>query len=186
LNRHYLQLCHKNIAYETLFLIALAAAALLVDVRLFVTPNSQAPGLATGSGTMADSAYAVPVYRGWPEKPYTVIGSIQFADPNALGTMGYRTCGKAGREQERGRSDHALWRRSWGGRNRRCSSDENVFSMRQVAALVIKWTPEVKSHPKRQPSSVWHPSSRQSTRSIGSGTGSFVGRRVDQKPGPAT
>ena len=31
-------------------------------------------------GVMADHAYAVPVYHGWPEREYRVIGSIQFAN----------------------------------------------------------------------------------------------------------
>jgi hypothetical protein len=31
---------------------------------------------------MVESRYAVPVYRGWPEKPYRVLGSISFPDPN--------------------------------------------------------------------------------------------------------
>lgn len=35
-----------------------------------------------GSGTMAETSHAVPVYRGWPEKPYRVLGSIRFEDPN--------------------------------------------------------------------------------------------------------
>lgn len=36
-----------------------------------------------GSGSMAETSYAVPVYRGWPEKPYQVLGSLSFPDPNA-------------------------------------------------------------------------------------------------------
>ncbi len=28
-----------------------------------------------------EGAYAVPVYRGWPEKPYDVIGLVQFNQP---------------------------------------------------------------------------------------------------------
>lgn len=32
----------------------------------------------TTKGAIPDSAYVVPVYRGWPERPYRVIGSIPF------------------------------------------------------------------------------------------------------------
>jgi len=32
---------------------------------------------------MADTSYAVPVYRTWPDKPYVVLGSLKFSDPNA-------------------------------------------------------------------------------------------------------
>ena len=35
----------------------------------------------TTSGTMVEQR-AIPVYRGWPDKPYIVIGSIRFEDPN--------------------------------------------------------------------------------------------------------
>src|SRR5437773_1008055 len=35
-----------------------------------------------GSGAMAETSYAIPVYRGWPEKPYQVLGSLSFPDPN--------------------------------------------------------------------------------------------------------
>jgi len=35
-----------------------------------------------GPGTMVESRFAVPVYRGWPEKPYQVLGSVSFPDPN--------------------------------------------------------------------------------------------------------
>lgn len=34
------------------------------------------------SGTMAETSYTIPVYRGWPEKPYQVLGSVSIADPN--------------------------------------------------------------------------------------------------------
>lgn len=36
----------------------------------------------TASGTMVETRYAVPVYRGWPERPYQVLGSVSIADPN--------------------------------------------------------------------------------------------------------
>jgi hypothetical protein len=36
----------------------------------------------TGQGTMAETSYALPVYRGWPEKEYKVLGSLSFPDPN--------------------------------------------------------------------------------------------------------
>jgi hypothetical protein len=33
-----------------------------------------------GPGTMTETSYALPVYRGWPERTYKVIGSIRFVD----------------------------------------------------------------------------------------------------------
>ncbi|MCZ7635832.1 MAG: hypothetical protein M5U12_07165 [Verrucomicrobia bacterium] len=35
----------------------------------------------TGSA-FTEGVFAVPVYRGWPEKPYTVLGLVQFENPN--------------------------------------------------------------------------------------------------------
>jgi hypothetical protein len=35
----------------------------------------------TGSA-FTDGTFDVPVYRGWPEKPYDVIGLVQFDNPN--------------------------------------------------------------------------------------------------------
>src|SRR6266542_2015797 len=35
-------------------------------------------------GTMTETSYKVPVYRGWPERPYEVIGSVRFPDPRKL------------------------------------------------------------------------------------------------------
>ena len=32
---------------------------------------------------MAETSYAIPVYRGWPEKPYVVLGSLSCPDRNA-------------------------------------------------------------------------------------------------------
>src|SRR5581483_4207827 len=34
-----------------------------------------------GKGTMAETSYSIPVYRGWPERPYEVLGSVRFVDP---------------------------------------------------------------------------------------------------------
>lgn len=36
----------------------------------------------TSSGTMAETGYSVPVYRGWPDKPYEVLGSLRLENPN--------------------------------------------------------------------------------------------------------
>ena len=32
--------------------------------------------------SLTDGVYDVPVYRGWPERPYEILGFIQFADAN--------------------------------------------------------------------------------------------------------
>lgn len=35
-----------------------------------------------GQGSMAETSYRIPVYRGWPEKPYRVLGSLSSPDAN--------------------------------------------------------------------------------------------------------
>jgi hypothetical protein len=32
--------------------------------------------------SFSDKVYAVPVFRGWPERPYEVLGVVQFNNPN--------------------------------------------------------------------------------------------------------
>ena len=36
----------------------------------------------TTKGAVTDDAYIVPVYRDWPERPYRVLGSVQFGKKN--------------------------------------------------------------------------------------------------------
>src|SRR5262245_12807304 len=36
----------------------------------------------TGQGAMVETSYKLPVYRGWPEKPYYLLGSLSFPDQN--------------------------------------------------------------------------------------------------------
>ena len=97
----------------------------------------------TAAGTMADSSYAVPVYRGWPQRPYTVIGSIQFANPDAYWDDG--DTARAARLAKSKNADAIIMRvgaeagvRSIAG----AAADPRVLSIGQVAALVIKWKPE--------------------------------------------
>ena len=34
----------------------------------------------TSSGSLADTSYSLPVYRGWPNRPYAVIGDVRHKD----------------------------------------------------------------------------------------------------------
>ena len=36
----------------------------------------------TIAGSLPDAHYAIPVYRGWPDQPYEIIGTIVFSNPN--------------------------------------------------------------------------------------------------------
>jgi len=89
---------------------------------------------------MADKGYAIPVYRGWPEKPYRVIGSIQFSNPND-----YWDDGDTARAARLGKSKkgEAIIMRVGGeigvGKIAGAALDPRVRFSDQVSVLVIKW-----------------------------------------------
>jgi hypothetical protein len=47
----------------------------------FAAYNGQQKAWPTGA-SFSDQVYAVPVFRGWPEKDYTVLGYVQFDNAN--------------------------------------------------------------------------------------------------------
>lgn len=51
------------------------------EVMSFSRYTGEARAWPTGSA-FTEAVHAVPVYRGWPEKPYDVVGLIQFDNPN--------------------------------------------------------------------------------------------------------
>lgn len=133
---------NNNMNYYLLPLVA--AATLLAGCAPFrysqFTGHQSWP---TVPGTMADKGYAVPVYLGWPEKPYTVLGSIQFANPNATWDDG--DTARAARLAKSKKGDALVMRvgaESGVGAIAGAAADPKVFSMWQVAAFVIKWRPE--------------------------------------------
>jgi hypothetical protein len=96
----------------------------------------------TTSGTMVEQR-AIPVYRGWPDKPYIVIGSIRFQDPNAQWNDG-DTARAAHLGKTKG-GDAIIMRvgSEFGvGLTTGAANDPSVFRNGQVSALVIKWKPE--------------------------------------------
>jgi hypothetical protein len=51
------------------------------DTMTYSHYTGQVKAWPTGSA-FSDKVFAVPVYRGWPEKAYDVIGFIEFTNPN--------------------------------------------------------------------------------------------------------
>lgn len=89
---------------------------------------------------MAETAYAIPVYRSWPERPYDVIGSVRFEDPSKYWDDGViRKAAKVGKKNG---GDAIIFRP--GGVARFSWLDQ--FTARpagygeELTALVIKWT----------------------------------------------
>lgn len=51
------------------------------EVMTFARYSGEPRTWPTGS-SFSEAVYDVPVYRGWPEKPYDVLGLVQFDNPN--------------------------------------------------------------------------------------------------------
>ncbi len=66
----------------TLILVAIGCAPIRYSEYTGHDVSSYLGSWTIGQGTMAETSYAVPVYRGWPEKHYKVLGSLSFPDPN--------------------------------------------------------------------------------------------------------
>ena len=93
-------------------------------------------------GALAETAYAVPVYRDWPERPYDVIGSVRFVDPRKYWDDGIiRMAAATGKDHggdavifRTGSVAPGSWLDSF-------TSRPTGYGQEQTA-LVIKWTPE--------------------------------------------
>lgn len=91
-------------------------------------------------GAMAEHSYAVPVYKGWPDKPYRVLGSIRFANPRNEWKDG-DTSHAARIAKSRG-GDAIIMRfgdESGVGAIVGASGDPNIWISSHINALAIKW-----------------------------------------------
>ena len=94
---------------------------------------------------MAETSYKIPVYRGWPERPYKVLGSIRFEDSNKYWDDGVismaAVMGKA-----KGGSAIIIRRGSELGVGKITDIKNDplvVYSYNQMTALVVRWlTPQ--------------------------------------------
>lgn len=93
-------------------------------------------------GAMAETAYAIPVYRGTPERPYQVIGSVRFEDPRRYWDDGIiRKAANVGKKKggdaivlRFGSAAPGSWLDQW-------TSRPTGYG-EEPTALVIKWTPQ--------------------------------------------
>jgi len=93
-----------------------------------------------GAGSMAETAYTVPVYRGWPEKYYQVLGSLSFPNPNARWDEGIINA--AAQEAKKQNGDAIIIRQGaeFGvSKIAGAKNDPLVLSSYQTTALVIRW-----------------------------------------------
>lgn len=97
-----------------------------------------------GTGTMAETSYAVPVYRGWPEKHYKVLGSVRFEDPRKHWDDG--VISMAARAGKKNGGDAIIIRQGAEFGVSKITGVVNLatsLSQNQTAAFVIRWlTPE--------------------------------------------
>ena len=112
------------------------------------TDSSSSFGFGTwpnSHGTMAETSYAVPVYRGWPEKPYVVLGSLSCPDRNANWNDDFFA--EAARQAKTHKGDAIIIRQGAEfGVSKIAGSRTDpmvISSSYQTTALVIRWlTPE--------------------------------------------
>lgn len=93
-----------------------------------------------GSGTMAETRFAVPIYRGWPDKPYKVLGSLSHEDPNARWNDDFFAA--AANEAKKHNGDAVIIREGaeWGVSKIADTKPSSILSSsQQTTALVIRF-----------------------------------------------
>lgn len=95
----------------------------------------------TASEAMAETQYKVPVYRGWPDRPYTVLGSLRFVDPNKYWDEGVMNMAC---DMARKKGGDAIVMRDFGTESGvsvtiGSAADKGLSFRNDVTALVIKW-----------------------------------------------
>jgi hypothetical protein len=105
-----------------------------------------------GSGTMTETRFAVPIYRGWPEKTYKVLGSLSHEDVNARWNDDFFAAAAA--EAKKHGGDAVIMREGaeWGVSKIADLKPSGILgSSGQTTALVIRWlTPEEISDQNRR------------------------------------
>jgi hypothetical protein len=94
----------------------------------------------TGSGTMAEKGSAIPVFRGWPDKPYVVLGSLRLSNPDQTWDEG--DFASAARRARRKGADAIIIRYGSEFGVSKIAGAKNeplVRSSRDTSALAIRW-----------------------------------------------
>jgi len=100
---------------------------------------------------MAETSHAVPVYRGWPEKPYVVLGSLSMEDPNAEWDDGDISAAAAEAKKRGGEGIIVRRGAEWGVSKIAGTGNAPLVlaSPYQTTALVIRWMTEKEITDKR-------------------------------------
>ena len=122
----------------------LASGAFLIltltgcGVMKFAQYNGQRTAWPTGS-SFAEATYAVPVFRGWPERPYDVIGYFEFNNAGTDWNDG--DFKQAARLAKQKGGDAILIVPSGGGMEEKLTAMRNDLGVTggETVAAVLKW-----------------------------------------------
>ncbi len=90
--------------------------------------------------SIAETSFSLPVYRSWPDKPYEIIGSVRFEDPNQDWDDGVIGDAVAAAKKRHGNAIIIRHGSEFGvGGRVGTAEDSSVWSNNQVTALVIRW-----------------------------------------------
>ena len=132
---------HNNFTLLPLTLAAMALALIggCTPMR-FSEFSGRGKSWPVAPDAMAEKQFAVPVYRGWPERPYQVIGSIRFEDPHKYWDDGIIGMAASMAKKKAGDAIVMRYGSEYGvGMTTGAVGDPKVVSMSQITALVIKW-----------------------------------------------
>ncbi len=90
--------------------------------------------------SMAETSFSLPVYRSWPDKPYDIIGSVRFEDPNQSWDDGVIRDAVSEAKKRRGNAIIIRYGSEFGvGGTIGAADDPSVWIQNQITALVIRW-----------------------------------------------
>lgn len=131
-----------NIPFVCFIGVVLLFAAGCTPMR-YSRYTGQKKNWTVASGAMAETQYKVPVYRGWPDRPYNVIGSIRFVDPNKYWDDGVINMACAMAKEKGGDAIIIRSGAEFGvGMITGAARDPQVSYVNDTSALVIKWKSE--------------------------------------------
>lgn len=95
---------------------------------------------ATSTEAMAETSFALPVYRTWPDKPYEVLGTLRFENPNQYWDDGVIKAAVAEAKSKAGDAIIIRHGSEFGvSGNIGSAEDPMMWRQDQITALVVKW-----------------------------------------------
>jgi hypothetical protein len=92
--------------------------------------------------SMAETSFALPVYRDWPDKRFEIVGSLRFQDPRKDWDDGVINAAVSAAKHQGGDAIIIRHGAEFGvSANIGSVDDSMVWSQNQTSALVIKWKP---------------------------------------------